>query len=94
MAAEADEAETKHAYRPYKKESRTCEGSIKIPEECPRINAFKVVGPRIPVSDHQLNPVNQLKHGRGLGQPMGWVRSTHGLGWVGSEKLKVGLGWV
>ena len=45
------EAETAHAYRPYKKESRTCEGSIKIPEECPRINAFKVVGPRIAVSD-------------------------------------------
>ena len=46
----AAEAVPLAAYRPYKKETRTCEGSIKLPEECPRIHAFKVVGPRIPVS--------------------------------------------
>jgi len=51
MAAEAAEAENEQVYRPYKKENRTCEGAIKIPEECPRIHAFKVTGPRVPVSE-------------------------------------------
>jgi len=54
MAAEAAEAENAHVYRPYKKDTRTCEGAIKIPEECPRIHAFKVVGPRIAVRERRL----------------------------------------
>jgi len=54
------EAETAHAYRPYKKDSRTCEGSIKIAEECPRINAFKVIGPRIAVSVVTVSSVLNL----------------------------------
>jgi len=33
----------------HSKDNPTCEGAKKVPEECPRINAFKVIGPRIDI---------------------------------------------